>query len=325
MADPNLRSALCNKDKQVCHRMISSSLIGESLVVFLYELLHASALVSFDRKLELHPICVINSIKNLIGDDRENPPTALLKFAVDYLFQFEFRNNDQDKLDEVIQNGIGHTVFVGELEDACQVGDWKKAEIIMSKTFIASDRSRATFDTLAELALQSAPKNALFIYHILRGYQFQEIKDDTWTFIKCVFDQINKNRLDNAHEPVVITPDDIKQKIIETGDVIYFSAIERIWNGGYVRSRGYRRELSYWLSEIHFNETGITKMINDHFLIDLNKRSYINFSERIINKERTKNKKAEDLVTLEAIRYLCKNIDKNGLMNIGSRFNQLTK
>ena len=324
MADPNLRSALCNKDKQVCHRMISSNVVGESLVVFLYELLYASALVSYDKKLALHPICVINSIKNLIGDDRENPSTELLKFAIDYLFQFEFRNNDQDKLDEVIRDGIGETVFVGELEDACQVGDWKKAEIIMSKTFIASDRSRATFDTLAELALQNAPKNALFIYHILRGYQFQEIKKDTWTFIKCIFNQMNINRLDSAHEPVAIAPDDIKQRIIETGDVIYFSAIERIWHGEYVRIRGYRRELSYWLSEIRFDESEIMKMINDHFLIDLNKRSYINFSEKIINKERTKNNKAEDLVTLEAIRALCKNIDKNGLTHIGSRFNQLT-
>ena len=218
----------------------------------------------------------------------------------------------------------GQTVFVGELEDACQNSDWKKAETIMSKTFLASDRSRATLDTLTELALQSAPRNAVFIYHLLRSYQFQENKNDTWAFIKCAFDQIKLQGIDNVHSAVNITPDDIKQNIIKSGDIIYFSAIENIWNGNYVRIRGYRRELSYWLSKIKLNESVTTELLDGHFLKDTEKRSYIALAEKIINKEKTQNEKARNLVILESIRSMCKATDENVLSYMGSRFDQLT-
>ena len=50
----------------------------------------------------------------------------------------------------------------------------KKAESFLADIFIASDRSRGAFDALASLALQDCPQNALYVYHILRAYQFQE-------------------------------------------------------------------------------------------------------------------------------------------------------
>lgn len=324
MADQNLRSALLNKDKQSCYDIVSSDLIGESLIGAIYEMLFASASVIYDGKLILHPICVINSIKNFIGDDRVNPSRPLMRFAIDYLLEFQYRSNDEDNLDGVVKNGIGQTVFVGELEDACQNSDWKKAETIMSKTFLASDRSRATLDTLTELALQSAPRNAVFIYHLLRSYQFQENKNDTWAFIKCAFDQIKLQGIDNVHSAVNITPDDIKQNIIKSGDIIYFSAIENIWNGNYVRIRGYRRELSYWISKIKLNESVTTELLDGHFLKDTEKRSYIALAEKIINKEKTQNEKARNLVILESIRSMCKATDENVLSYMGSRFDQLT-
>ena len=323
MADHNLRSALLNKDKQSCYHIVSSNLIGESLIGAIYEMLFASASVIYEGKLILHPVCVINSIKNFIGDDRVNPSRPLMRFAIDYLLEFQYRSNDEDNLDEVLKNGIGQTVFVGELEDACQTSDWQKAETIMSKTFLASDRSRATLDMLVELALQSAPRNAVFIYHLLRGYQFQENKIDNWAFIKCVFNQIKLQGLDNAHSSVNITPDNVKQSIIKTGDIVYFSAIENIWNGEYIRMRGYRRELSYWLSKIKLNEPVTNELTDSHFLKDNENSSFIIFAEKIINKEKTQNEKAQDLVILNAVRSICKNIDQKGISRMGSRFNHL--
>jgi len=323
MAGHNLRSSLFDKDKQTCHDIVSSNLVGQSLIDVIYEMLFTSISVIYEGKLILHPVCVLNSIKNFIGDDRVNPSRSLMRFAIDYLLEFQYRSNDEDNLEEVVKNGIGQTIFVGELEDACQNSDWKKAEILMSKTFLASDRSRATLDTLTELALQSAPRNAVFIYHLLRSYQFQPNKNDNWAFIKCVFDQIKLHGLDNAHNSVKIAPDNLKQSIIKTGDIVYFSAIENIWYGDYVRMRGYRRELSYWLSKIKLNESVSNELIDGHFLKDNENSSFIVFAEKIINNEKTQNEKAQDLVILEAVRSICKNIDQKGFSNMCSRFNHL--
>ena len=323
MAGQNLRSALINKDKQACHDIISSNLVGQSLIGVIHEMILASASAIYSGKLILHPICVINSIKNFIGDDRENPSIPLMRFAIDYLSDFDFRNNDQNLLDKVAKNSLGETVFVGELEDACQKRNWEIAEKIMSKIFLASDRSRATLDTLTELALQSAPKHAIFIYHLLRSYQFQESKNENWTFIKCVFEQIRLNGLENVHAAKDITPDAIRQNVIQNGDIVYYSAIENIWNGEYVRSRGYKRELSYWLSNMDLNDNSKIELIDDHFLKDLEDLSFTILAQRIINKERTQKEKALDLVILESVRSISKIINMQEIPYIGTRYGHL--
>ena len=268
------------------------------------------ASVKYVGELILHPLCVINSIKNFIGDERENPSKSLMIFGVDYLLEFELRDNDHNSIEEVTKNGLEETVFVGELEDACQNSDWQNAKSIMSKTFLASDRSRATLDTLSELALQNSPTNAIFVYHLLRSYQFQEKKNDNWTFINCIFEQIKSRGLESAHSPTKVTPETIKDKVINSGDIVYYSAIKNIWNGDYVRSRGFRRELSYWLSKIDLEQTIKEKQGPRYLLTQKVEKSFIAYAKEIINKDsKTKNQKAKELVTLEAVRSILKTID----------------
>ena len=310
MADHPLRSALLKKDRQRCHNIVSSDLIGQSLIDVIYEMLLFGASVKYTGEQILHPLCVINSIKNFIGDERENPPKSLMIFGVDYLLEFELRDNDRENLDKVMKNGVGETVFVGDLEDACQNSDWQNADLIMSKTFLASDGSRATLDTLSELALQNSPNNAIFVYHLLRSYQFQEKKNDNWIFIKCIFEQIKLRGLEPVHSPSRVTPETIKDEVIKSGDIVYFSAIENLWNGSYVRSRGYRRELSYWLSKIGLEQTIKDKQIPRHLLKNQNETSFIMIAKEIISNDgKTKIQKAQELVNLEAVRSILKTID----------------
>ena len=323
MAGHNLRSALIDKDKKACYEIISSKLVGQSLIGAVHEMILASASVVYNGKLMLHPICVVNSIKNFIGDNRHDPSIPLMRFAIDYLFEFDLRQNDSSTLDDISKNGLGETVFVGELEDACQNSDWETADAIMSKTFLASDRSRATLDTLIELALQSAPTHAIFVYHVLRSYQFQESKNENWAFIKCVFEQIKSNGLENAHAPIEIIPSDIRENVIQNGDVVYFSAIESIWNGEYVRIRGYRRELSYWLSKITLKDSSNPEQTDGHFLKDQENLSFTMMAQDLINQEKTQEEKAQSLVILEAVRSLSKIIDKQEILYLGSRYNHL--
>ena len=180
------RSALLNKDKKTCYDIISSQLNGKNLITVIHELLHASALVEYNKSNIIHPICVINSLKNFIGDNKNYPSQLILNFAVDYLEKFKFRDIEKSKFQQINNNRV-KTIFMGDFEDACQNGNWEKAEVLLEDIFIVSDYSRAAFDILAELALQDSPRNAIFIYHLLRAFQFQQIKDDNWTFIKCIF------------------------------------------------------------------------------------------------------------------------------------------
>ena len=48
--------------------------------------------------------------------------------------------------------------------------------------------------------------------------------------------------------------------MLESDDIILYSAISRIWSGDYVRISGYKRELSYWLSEIFANKLSKKKL-----------------------------------------------------------------
>ena len=193
----------------------------------------------------------------------------------------------------------------------------------MFKIFSASDKSRSILDTLVDLALQNTPENVLFVYHLLRGFQFREKKSDSWVFIKCLYLQIKLNGIGKAHDSVEIIPDIIKKKVIQDGNIITFSAIQNIWNGDYVKIRSYRRELSYWLNEMRFDESIETNLIDNHFLTNLNNQFYIGLAEKIINQKISISQKATSLVTLEAIRSITKNIDDKSFRYLGSRFNYL--
>ncbi len=323
MADSKFRTALLNKDSSLCHDIISSNINREILISVIHDLLHVSTLVIHNKNITIHPICVVNTLKNFIGDNKDQPSQLILNFAVDYLDSFDFGNNDKSKIYK-ISDRINKTVFMGDFEDACQIGDWEKAESLLWAIYAASDNSRAALDILAELALQDAPRNAIFVYHILRAFQFQQIKNDNWAYINCIFNLIKFYDLKNVHGAVNFYPDSIKSKIIDKGDIAYFSALDRIWNGEYTRIKGYKREISYWITKIRFNNFSMP-ILKNNFLSKINKNSFIKLAEKIINKKKTNKQKANELVTLEAIRSMHSSVNKNQLSIIGSRYNEIFK
>ena len=64
-------------------------------------------------------------------------------------------------------------------------------------------------------------------------------------------------------------------------------------------------------------------IIQDHGLVNINSETFINYAEKIVKSEKTQNEKANELVTLEAVRALSKNADKQELDIIGSRYKEL--
>ena len=321
MTDSSFRSALFSKDRQTCQKFLSQNL-GSSLIQILNDLLFCSVSVEQSSVRGLHPVCVMNSIKNLIGDDRENPSKPLLEFSTKYLCGFDFRSNDKTQLDKVVRDGIGLTAFLGDLEDACQKGEWDDVQILASKTFMASDQSRGTMDVLAELGLQDSDRNAVFIFHLLRAFQFQETKDDNWAFTKCILDWINDKSLPEPHDETDSSPNAIHDLMIESGDVSLLSSVSRLWDGDYVRIRGFRRELSYWCSQAFVTAANIKPNTN-HWLLNGKNKKFIKEAESIIKSNNSETEKANALVILEAVRALSKTASPAQLGILGARLDQL--
>ncbi len=324
MTDSSFRSAVINQDMQACQKFYSQNLSGAELIQILNDLLFCSVSVKQSTIKNLHPVCVLNSIKNLIGDDRENPSKLLLEFASNYLCGFEFRDDDEIQLDDVVRDGIGLTAFLGDLEDACQQGEWKDLQKLTAKTFMASDRSRGTMDAFAELALQDCERSAIFIFHLFRAYQFQEVKEDNWAFTKCILEWLHGKALPEPHDQADSSPSEIHDLMIESGDLPLLGSVSRLWEGDYVRIRGYQREISHWCSQTFFTASNI-KPSPDHWLLKDKKRNFIHEAETIVKSQKSQSEKANALVILEAVRSLLKTTSPTQFGILGARLDQLIR
>ena len=322
MADLSFRSALLTKDRETCNKFIFNKFDLDLLVQFLNDLMYVSASIKRPLVNHYHPICIINSIKNIIGHDRENPSHILLKFGIDYLFGHDYRENDQQLLNKVIKDGLGLTAFVGDLEDAYQNGLWEDAQLLTTKLFLASDRSRGTIDSLAELALQDTKRNTVFVYHLLRAVQFQEIKEDIWVYTQCLSRWLVSKDLPNPNTAKNQSPTDIFDTIIQHGDLILFAAVSRIWDGDYVHSRGYQRELSHWCSDNQKIPKSNILADHNHWLVDMDKQNFISIAESIIQEPETILGRGYKLLLLESVIALSRNATDEQRAILGARLDQ---
>lgn len=323
MVEQSFRELVFQKELDNSKEFISGDLTGLNLITLINDLIFLSASVSPILNKKVHPICVMNSIKNLISDERKYPSRILLEFAVDYLFDFEFRLDDKSILDFAVKDGIGQTVFIGDLEDACQSNNWTEAKLLIAKLYLVSDRSRAAMDVLVEIALQDVENNALFCFHLLRAYQFQEVKEDNWVYVRCLFEYLSEKRLPRPHNLKNVDINKFKSEMIYKIEPTLFSAIIRLWEGDYVRDKGYKRELSSWIKLKNNQKSESSKIISNNKNNIRNFKSYINVAENLILKNKEKHNTALDLVNLESFRSLMdKSLGKkNNFFN--SRINEL--
>ena len=98
-----------------------------------------------------HPIILLNAIKNIIGDNRKEHSKKLLDFMENKSKELPKRDSDQTILDDIAKEGIGLTVFVSDLEDACQSGIPEKIEKEAARLQWVSDNGLGGFETLIEV------------------------------------------------------------------------------------------------------------------------------------------------------------------------------
>ena len=280
---------------------------GKHLVQYLNTLLHYSASIKWEKETTDHPLIVINSIKNIISDNREKPSEILLKYCLDVIIKKPIRD-DNKCIDQVNNDGIGSAVFVGGLEDAIQSGDWEKAKITAAKIFLASDNSRAVIDTISDIGLQNIENNGLFIFHMLRAFHFKQEKTHIWTYACCLIDILQSSPLPEPHNRKDLEPNNLIDQILSYHDVellVTYIAIYRIWGGDYIRQNSYNREISHWLSKI---DSSFKKMDINESKIKLDKNiiynNYIDVAENIISQKSSVRQISINIIILEAIRYI---------------------
>ncbi len=320
MIEKSFRELFFNRDIKSCSRFIDNQSTTSDLIKIINDLIYISASLDVVSDISIHPISITNSIKNFISDNRSKPSKLLLNYALNYLSHFNIRD-DEDFLNDVSRSGLGEIIFAGDLEDLCQKGNWDEAKILTAKLFLASDQSRAVMDTLVELALQDPKKNIIFSFHLLRAYQFQELKEDNWTFILCLFNYLSGQQLPKPHKNKNIDIVKFKDQMLFHLDPSFLASLLRIWEGDYVRIRGYRRELSHWINlsmninkQILFTESDNLSIKNFNF-IELAEKIVLGNGENI----------ESDLVILESLRYLYKEYDEKKNLYIVSLISKLLK
>ena len=277
----------------------------------------AAALV-YDGPSVIHPIITLNALKNIIGDNRNNPSQKLLDEMAKVVESYPERSDDQAILDRVAKNGLGQTVFISDLEDACQNGNPLEMEYEAAHLQWISENGLGVLEALIEVALQDFDRLGTFSYHLQRANVFnQEIKN-TWTYTRCLLKEIVKSPLPEPHAKVEI---DYKLKVSsKKNQVTALASAGRLWEGDYIRIKGIRRELSYWLSSASVEMGTGEKIMNG--LEDYVKKGgnfFIEMAEGLIS---NLNHEAK-IIQLEALRYFVKNSIKSDLPVISKHLEAL--
>ena len=275
----------------------------------------------YDGPSTAHPIIALNALKNPIGDDRHNPSQPLLEAMAELAEKYPQRKDDKAVLDAVAKDGLGLTVFIADLEDACQSGNPIEMEQEAARLQWVSENGLAGIDCLLEVALQDFDRLGLFTYHLQRANTFSPDVKNTWPYTRCLLKQICKESLPDPHDKVDYEISIMGQVSKDKMQLIKMAAANRLWNGDYVRIEGYRRELSYWFSRVSV-EIGSGKNIMNG-LEDYMKNGgnfFIKLAEGLIENPVWE----VNIIQLEALRYFAKN-SQNNLPNISTHLTKLTK
>ena len=263
-----------------------------------------------------HPIIITNALKNIIGDVRSTPSKQILDFLNHHTQNFKQRRNDNIYLENISKEEIGLTVFISDLEDACQNGDLDNTQKHLARIYLASDGSPAIMQNLAEIALQNIEGNIIFIYHCLRAFAFSPEEERVWIFLQCIIQILFSNKLPNPHASTTIKETDINKYFLNCSDLNELNTLSTAWRlleSEYTRLPGFEREISFWANQCNNKDKIDIKEKNpDDLQLYLNNQSdyFATVAEDIIQSDTDI---IDRLITLESLRYFTKKIDINYL------------
>ena len=288
---------------------------------------YRAIMVDHQKDPNSHPIIVVNAVKNIIGDDRNNPSEILLNFIDKYLTSFSPREDVFTTLETISNEGIGLTVFVENVEEALSRDDRDEVERQMAKQLLASDRSPATLEMLAELALLDFANLGTFTYHWLRSFQFHQDKELIWPYLYSIINEIFKSRImpQNNYYETIQEFDSVQY--LDTHDTSNWSRLSvasRFIIDDYVRADNFKRIINTWIITQTKCDKNIENKSNELYKYHKHGGHYfIHLSEEIIlNSDRDESLKK--IIVLEALRGLTKVSSVESLPRITQCINLLT-
>ena len=297
-----------------------------SLKKNLATLLLQSATTVYNDDPIVHPVVCMNAVKNILGDVRDSPSEILLTYAGNYIAGLKQREKDRKVLEDMLEEGIGMTIFISDLEDACQQGNATQVQEEAARFYLVADGSPAILENLAELALQNVEGYGGFIYHCLRAFAFNPEKERVWSFVQCILQTIKKQPLPEPHEGADNGFDDLQPVFLNCEqpiDWITVAAVWRLWESEYTRLPGFKREISYWISNQNTTQNGNPDGSNPDNMVKFRKEGgnyFVKLAENIIQ---SNNQVVERLTALEALRFFVKKMPIDCLPIVSKKINFL--
>jgi hypothetical protein len=297
-----------------------------SLEKNLATLLLQSASTIYNDTPIVHPVVCMNAIKNILGDVRDSPSEILLTYAGNFIAGLSLRRRDRKVLEDIPHEEIGMTIFISDLEDACQHGDAAQAQQEAARVYLAADESPAILEILAELSLQNVEGNGGFIYHCLRAFAFKPEKERVWSFVQCILQTIKNQPLPEPNDGTNNGPNDLGPiflKCEQPIDWFTVAAVWRLWESEYMRLPGFKREISHWISNQNITQNGNPDGSNPDNMVKFRKEGgnyFVKLAENIIQ---SKNQVVERLAALEALRFFVKKMPIDCLPIVAKKINFL--
>jgi len=297
-----------------------------SLKKNLATLLLQSATTVYNDDPIVHPVVCMNAVKNILGDVRDSPSEILLTYAGNYIAGLKQREKDRKVLEDMSKESIGLTIFISDLEDACQQGDAAQVQEEAARFYLVADGSPAILENLAELALQNVEGYGGFIYHCLRAFAFKPEKEHVWSFVQCILQTIKKQPLPEPHKGADNGFDDMQPVFLNCEqpiDWITVAAVWRLWESEYTRLPGFKREISHWISNQNTTQNGNPDGSNPDNMVKFRKEGgnyFVKLAENIIQ---SKNQVVERLAALEALRFFVRKMPIDCLPIVAKKINFL--
>ena len=290
----------------------------ESLSKEIKNYFDAAVTIDYDGPSNMHPIIVLNALKNIIGDNRKNPSKILLDSMKKLVDKYPKRTDDKIILNNIAKDGIGLTVFISDLEDACQSGNLEKMEDAAAKIQWVSENGLGVLEVLIEVAIQDFNRLGILSYHLQRAHHFNQDQKKTWQYNRCLLKEIAKAPLPAPHQKIDVEPKFIiphENKLLPS-----MASAHRLWDGQFVRIEGIRRELSNWFNSIHIeseNKYNIKTELENY--VKRGGNLFIDFVEQLIEKPNFDFK----IIQLEALRFFLKKASKKHYSLISKHIEEL--
>ena len=297
-----------------------------SLKKNLATLLLQSATTVYNDDPIVHPVVCMNAIKNILGDVRDSPSEILLTYAGNYIAGLKPREKDQKVLEDMPEDGIGLSIFISDLEDACQQGDAVQVQEEAARVYLAADGSPAILEILAELALQNVEGNGGFIFHCLRAFAFKPEKERVWSFVQCILQTMKNQPLPEPNEGTNNGANDLVPIFLKCEQPINWitvAAVWRLWESEYMRLPGFKREISHWISNQNTTKNKYPDGSNPDNMVKFRKEGgyyFVKLAENIIQ---SKNHVVERLAALEGLRFFVKKMPIDCLPIVSNKINFL--